>query len=226
MSKIKDLPEDKRPREKLEKYGPASLTDAELLSVLLRAGYTGKNVKTLSSYLLSRFSIKELFDLRFEELVNLKGIGKGKAATLKASFELCRRGADNADHNITIENSKDAFQQLVEFRNKKQEYLIALYLDARNQLINKSIITKGTINANLISPREVFAKALKTTAISIVLAHNHPSGDHVPSREDIEITNKLVQAGKTMDITIFDHIIISKNGFLSIREEKPEIFKP
>lgn len=224
--KIKDIPESDRPREKLVKNGTKRLKDEDLLAILFRSGYKGKNVIELSKYLLKKYSLKKLLRLTYKDLINLKGIGPAKAATIKAAFELCRRALSiNDKSKVKIDNAKDAFAQVTDLCNKKQEHLVALYLNARNELLARETITVGILTANLISPREIFSKALDNLAISIVLVHNHPSGDETPSSEDLSITEKLIKAGKIMDVSIFDHLIVSKNGYTSLRQKAPAIFK-
>ena len=225
MAKIKEMPKNERPREKLSKNGSSNLKDEELLAILLRGGYKGKSVISLSKHILKNYPLKELLALSYEDLTKLKGIGPAKAATLKAAFELCKRGLRVANGAVlTIDNAKDAFAQVVDLCDKKQEYLVAIYLNARNELLSKDVITIGTLETNLISPRDVFIKALEKNAAFVILAHNHPSGDKTPSTEDIQITKKFAAAGKVMDIGIFDHIIVSKNGYTSIRRMQPALF--
>lgn len=226
MAKIKDIPKANRPREKLKKKGSQNLKEAELLAILLRTGYAGKNVLALAKHLLRERSMSELFNLSYKDLSKLKGIGEAKAITLQAAFELSKRALKaGEDDKVIIDKAKDAFAQVANLVNKKQEYLVVLYLNGRNQLIDKEVITIGTLKANLISPREIFSSALDKTAAFVILAHNHPSGDETPSSEDMAITKKIVKAGKIMDVEVFDHLIVSQNGYFSFRQKKPEIFK-
>jgi DNA repair protein RadC len=225
MPKIKDLPKTARPREKLARTNPSNLKDEELLAILLSTGYRGKSAIELAKYLLKKYTLPELLTLNYKDLVNLKGLGPAKAATLKAAFELCQRGLKiSSPTKITIDNAKDTFAQVAALRDKKQEHLIALFLNARNELLAKETIAVGTLTANLISPREIFTRALDHLAASVVLAHNHPSGDPKPSEEDIRITEKLIAAGKVMDVTLFDHLIVSTDGYFSMRQKMPILF--
>lgn len=225
MAKIKDLPKTARPREKLARTKPANIKDEELLAILLATGYKGKNAIELAKYLLKKHTLPKLLTLNYESLVNLKGLGPAKAANLKAAFELCQRGLKiGSPTRITIDNAKDTFAQVAALRDKKQEHLVALFLNARNELLAKETIAIGTLTENLISPREIFTKALDHLAASVVLAHNHPSGDENPSSEDLRITEKLIAAGKVMDITLFDHLIVSVNGYFSMRQKMPILF--
>lgn len=225
MAKIKDLPKTARPREKLARASASGLKDKELLAILLGTGYKGKSAIELAKYLLDKHTLPKLLTMDYKDLVGLKGLGPAKAASFKAAFELCKRGLQISEGaKLTIDTAKDVFAQVTDLCHKKQEHLVALYLSARNELLAKETITIGILEANLISPREVFAEALNNAAASVVLVHNHPSGDQTPSIEDIEITRKFVEAGKVMDIGIFDHIIVSKNGYTSIRQMNPALF--
>ena len=195
------------------------------MAILLATGYKGKSALELAKYLLKKHTLPEFLALDYKNLVNLKGLGPAKAANLKAAFELCKRGLKmGSPAKITIDNAKDTFAQVTNLRNKKQEHLVALFLNARNELLAKETIAIGTLTENLISPREIFTKALDLLAASVVLIHNHPSGDENPSSEDIRITEKIIAAGKVMDITLFDHLIVSANGYFSIRQKIPILF--
>ena len=217
MAKIKDLPKHKRPREKLMEKGVENLRDSELMAVLLRTGIKGKNVLKISREILRKFPKKKLLALDFEKLSRIKGIGIGKACLLLSAFELTKRALDVEDSNLpAINNAKDAVAQLQELRIAKKEHFIVLYLNARNQLIHKETISIGTLNASLVHPREVFKPAIEHLAASIIVAHNHPSGDAEASEDDIKLTKRLIDAGKIMGINLVEHIIITKNDFKCI----------
>ncbi|MCK4592026.1 DNA repair protein RadC [Candidatus Parcubacteria bacterium] len=221
MAKIKNLPKHEQPREKLIEKGVENLRDSELMAVLLRTGIEGKNVLKVSEEILSKFPKKKLLALDFEKLSKIKGIGVGKACLLLAAFELTKRALDVEDNNLPMINSaKDVLAQLQELRTAKREHFIVLYLNARNQLIHKETISVGIINANLVHPREVFYPAIECLAVSIILAHNHPSGGATPSKDDLELTNRLKKAGELMGIEVLDHIIITKDNFKSINNQK------
>lgn len=219
--KIKDLPKSDRPREKLIAKGAENLKDSELLAILLRTGKAGKNVIEVASQILTKYSKKRLLQMTYQDLVKIGGIDSAKATTLLAAFELARRALEVNDANLpTINNAKDAAAQLSDIRDLKKEHFVVLYLNAKNQLVHKDTISMGTLNANLVHPREVFEPALKNSAAQIVAAHNHPSGDPKPSEDDLEITKRLTEAGKMMGVEMMDHIIVSKNGHFSFKEEK------
>ena len=218
--KIKDLPKVERPREKLVAKGAENLKDSELLAILLRTGRAGKNVIEIASQILAKHSKKRLLQMNYQDLLKISGIDSAKAVTLLAAFELSKRVLEvNDTSSPTISNAKDAVAQLTDLRDLKKEHFVVLYLNARNQLVRKEIVSIGTLNANLVHPREVFEPAIKHSAANIIVAHNHPSGDSKPSEDDLKITKRLIEAGKIMGIEIADHIIVAKNSHLSFKEE-------
>ena len=219
--KIKDLPKIERPREKLIAKGVENLKDSELLAILLRTGKTGKNVIEIASQILSKYSKKRLLQMTYNDLSKISGIDSAKATTLLAAFELSKRALEVNDTNLpVISDAKDAVAQLSDMRDLKKEHFVVLYLNAKNQLVHKETISMGTLNANLVHPREVFEPALKHSAAQIIAAHNHPSGDPKPSEDDIELTKRLTEAGKMMGVELMDHVIVSKNSHFSFKEEK------
>ena len=219
--KIKDLPKSDRPREKLIAKGAENLKDSELLAILLRTGTIGKNVIEIASQILSKYSKKRLLQMTYTDLSKISGIDSAKATTLLAAFELSKRALEVNDTNLpVISDAKDAVAQLSDMRDLKKEHFVVLYLNAKNQLVHKETISMGTLNANLVHPREVFEPALKYSAAQIIAAHNHPSGDPKPSEDDLEVTKRLTDAGKMMGIEVMDHVIVSKNSHFSFKEEK------
>ncbi len=219
--KIKELPKIERPRERLIAKGAENLKDSELLAILLRTGRAGKNVIEIASQILAKHSKKRLLQMTYQDLVKINGIDSAKATTLLAAFELSKRAMEVNDTNLpTIVTPKDVVAQLTELYQNKKEHFIVLYLNARNQLVHKETISIGTLNANLVHPREVFEPALKHSAANIMVAHNHPSGDPKPSEDDLEITKRLVEAGKMMGVEVLDHVIIATNSVFSFKEEK------
>jgi len=220
MTKIKDLPKHERPREKLIEKGSSGLKDRELLAILLGTGREGKNVLDVAQEILAKHPMKKLLALDYEKLAEIKGIGPSKACSLLAAFELTKRALEVEDNNLpTINSAKDAVAQLQELRTAKKEHFVALYLNARNQLIHKETISIGTLNASLVHPREIFEPAIKNLASQIIIAHNHPSGDQSASEEDIKITKRLTSAGELLGIEVLDHIIITENGHASLKEK-------
>jgi DNA repair protein RadC len=180
----------------------------------------GKNVIEIAAQILSKNSKKRLLQMTYQDLVKIGGIDSAKATTLLAAFELSKRALEVNDTNLpAILTPQDVVAQLTELRLNKKEHFIVLYLNARNQLMHKETISVGTLNANLVHPREVFEPALKHSAAGIMVAHNHPSGDPKPSEDDIKLTKRLTEAGEMMGVQIMDHIIVAKNSHLSFREE-------
>ena len=219
--RIKDLPKVERPREKLVAKGAENLKDSELLAILLRTGKAGKNVIEIASQILTKHSKKRLLQMTYQDLVKIDGIDSAKATTLLAAFELAKRALEVDDSNLpVISTPKDVVAQLTELRHNKREHFVVLYLNARNQLVHKETISMGTLNANLVHPREVFEPALKHSAAGIMVAHNHPSGDPKPSEDDLEITKRLAEAGKMMGVELLDHVIIATNKHFSFKEAK------
>jgi len=219
--KIKDLPKSDRPREKLVAKGAENLKDSELLAILLRTGKAGKNVIEIASQILTKHSKKRLLQMTYQDLVKIGGIDSAKATTLLAAFELSKRALEVNDTNLpTINDAKDAVAQLADLRDLKKEHLVALYINARNKLIHRDLVSVGTLNANLVHPREVFEPAIARASAQVIVAHNHPSGDPEPSEDDLIITKKLVDGGKLLDIELIDHIIITKTGYLSFKDKK------
>ncbi len=208
------------PREKLAEKGPAALKDYELMAILMRTGTSGKDVMQISKEILKKFPTKKLLALDYAKLSKINGIGPGKASLLLAAFELTKRALEVEDNNLpTINSAKDAMAQLQELRAAKKEHFVVLYLNARNQLIHKEAISVGTLNASLIHPREVFKPAVDHLAASVIVAHNHPSGDCEPSEDDLKVTEKLKEAGKIMGVEIIDHIIVTGSGFRGLKEQ-------
>lgn len=216
--KIKELPKIERPREKLEKYGPGKLSSSELLAILLRTGGKGVNVVEMSAKILKKFSGVGLATASFTELKKTFGLGPAKACEIVACFEMGRRLLQNKKEALIL-SPQEVWQELKDIRDHKKEHFVIFYLDTRNQEIKRETISVGTLNANLVHPREVFEPAIKHNAAHILVAHNHPSGNTEPSAEDIEVTKRLVEAGKLLGIEVLDHVIVSQAGFASFKEQ-------
>jgi len=220
-NRIKDLPKVERPRERLISKGPENLKDEELLAILLRTGREGKNVLDLAKQILSKYSKKRILKLNYEDLIKIKGINSAKACTILAAIELVKRALEIGEETLpVIRSTKDVIAQAVYMREKSREHLMVLFLNARNEMIYKKPMFVGALNANLVNPREIFQEALKQNAASIILAHNHPSGDAEPSEDDLTITKRIIEAGKIMGIDVLDHVIITKNKPFSFKENK------
>lgn len=213
--KIKDLPKVERPREKLEKYGPEKLSEAELLAILLWTGTKNLNVVDLSKKILRKFKNGKISEIGLEELKTTDGLGIAKACEIIACFELGRRFLKGKQTSVLL-SPKDVWDRMADIRGSKKEHFVVFYLDSRSQEIKREIISVGTLNESLVHPREVFEPAIAHKAASIIIAHNHPSGDLEPSDADIGITKKLVDAGKILDIKIIDHVIVVKDKWGTI----------
>lgn len=224
--KIKETPIEKRPREKLIKDGPDTLTDAELLAVVLNTGLWKKNyyedVLELSSRILKEYGSQAIIsEKNVEKLMRELEIPKVKACQVVACFELGRRFFKKDEEEIYIRDSKDTYNYLKDkMANLKKEQFRGLYLNSRNKLIHDEIISLGTLTTNLVHPREVFQPAIQHSAAAIILVHNHPSGDPEPSEDDVKITQQIIEASKIINIEILDHIIIGKNEYLSLKDKK------
>lgn len=220
------MPISERPRERLQALGADKLSAGELLAIILRSGKKGEPVTQLAQRLMSKFgNIQRLADASVEELSEISGIGAAKATQIKAALELGRRLIDfgiPSKVNI-INNPKQVIDFIYpELMDKKQEYFYLITVNSRNQIINKENISKGSLNASIVEPREVFSPAIRANAAAVIFAHNHPSGDPNPSAEDISLTRKLVEGGRLLNIEVLDHIIITKdrNKYLSFKKEK------
>ena len=218
---IHDLPKSERPRERLQKHGAEALSSQELIALILGRGIRGESVMVTAQRLLSAFgNIKNLSEASIEELSKVKGIGIAKAAQLKASFELARRKDDYDYAKISVKSHQDVVKLVSpKLKDKKKEQFLILCLDIRNNLIKIGNISTGTLDANLVHPREVFKEAIQSLASSIILVHNHPSGSTEPSDADIDITKRILETGKIIGIDVLDHIIIAENKSLSFKEK-------
>lgn len=224
--KLNDIPVMEKPRERLLSVGVENLTNEELISIILRCGTKNYSVKEVSNNILANINnINELNNLDIYELSQLKGVGLIKAITLKASIELGKRV-----NNIEIENKMvlnnaekvhEAFKSL--FIGLKQEKLLAIYLDNKKKLITYKIITIGTKDQTLFHPRDILYNAIKCNASGIIIIHNHPSGEIIPSREDIEMTNQLINACKDVGIPLLDHLITNSQKYYSFFREGEHI---
>lgn len=219
MPILHDLPKQDRPREKLIKYGPNKLSNHELLAIILGSGRKGKNVLELAKEVLRKINKEELLTTDVLTLKKQVGIGLVKACQLISCFELGKRFLKEKKSTL-IMKPEDIWREMKEIRGNKKEYLVIFYLDVRNQVIRKEIISIGSLNSSLIHPREVFEPAVSHLAAQIIISHNHPSGDPSPSEEDIEVTKRLIQVGEILGIEIIDHVIVTEKEFFSMKEKK------
>ncbi len=219
---IRDLPTEERPREKLKALGAEALSNAELLAILLRTGSDRESALQLAVRLLSLGGgLRELPGLSLEDLQELRGVGPAKAAQLKAALEIGRRLAtmppDQAERITSPQRAAALFME--ELRYKKKEHFMIMLLNTKNHLLSREEISIGSLNASIVHPREIFKIPLRKSAASIILVHNHPSGDPSPSQEDLEVTRRLVEAGNLLGIAVRDHLIIGDGCYFSFKEK-------
>ena len=224
MIKIKDLPLLDRPIERLINKGVESLSNEELLAIILRTGTKEKSAKDLAAQLISKYrSVKELSNVSFEQLSSVSGIGRSKASILMSCFELSKRINMSVDSLINIKaNNPDIIFEYYKdlLKDKNQEYFYAIYLNTKNRIIKDKLLFIGTINYSVVHPREVFKEAYLAGASSIILVHNHPTGNIFPSSNDIDTTKKLKETGDIMGVKVVDHIIIGKDKYYSFYQNK------
>jgi DNA repair protein RadC len=223
--RIKDLPVCERPYEKLEKYGAEMLTNSELLAIIIKTGGRNDTSVTLAQRILSHDGENEglsfLHNYTIEQLMKIEGVGRVKAIQVKAVMELSKRAASSGSRQkLTIKTPEDVVSLLMEeMRHYKKEIFKIVLLNTKSQVIKYFDISVGSLNSSIVHPREVFSEAVKVSCSAVIFAHNHPSGDPEPSREDIETTKRLVDAGNILGIKVFDHIIIGDNSYISLKEK-------
>jgi len=219
---IRDVHIADRPRERLIRQGAESLSNQELIAILLRTGTKQESVLVLANRILSSFDkIQDLKDATIEELMLVKGVGKAKAVQILAAAEIGKRMyRKHSEGRYTIRSPEDAAAYLMtDMASLNQEHFVALFLNVKNEVLHKQTIFIGSLNSSIVHPREVFREAVKRSAASIIVAHNHPSGNPSPSPEDIEVTKRLIEAGSIMGIEVLDHVIIGDHQFLSMKEK-------
>ena len=221
---IKNWPEDERPRERLLRFGADELSTAQLLAIILRTGGRNKSALELAREILVKFNnLKEIEDASIAEFSELKGIGAAKIAQIKAAFELGKRLIANEKRNTSqwpcFNNSSQVYTYYMpKFYGLKKEKFLCTLLDTKNKVFKETTVSEGTLTSSLVHPREVFRYAIKEAAASVLFVHNHPSGDPSPSRDDIDITKRLIETGKIIGINVLDHIIIGDGRYLSLIE--------
>lgn len=218
---LKEIPKKQRPREKLIKYGPDVLKNGELMAIILNTGYREETVMELSHRIIKEYGSKAIAqEKNVGRLMETLGIPPVKACQIVACFELGRRFFEEEPGRFpTIRSPEDAYRYLKGMKKLKKEQFRGLYLNTRNKIIHDEIISIGTLTANLVHPREVFQPAIEYLAAGIIIAHNHPSGDPNPSKDDLVVTRQMVEVGKTMAIEILDHIIIGNERYVSLKDK-------
>ncbi len=213
---IKELPEFDRPREKLLELGASSLSDSELIAIILRTGSRGKNALDLARELLRHFgSVHKLSEAHIEELLRFRGLGKTKAVTLVAALELGKRALSNRGRKNRITSPEEALQLIDRFRHSKMEVFGVITLNVKGVPIGVHEISKGGVSSVSITPKEVFYPVIRDLSSAMIVFHNHPSGNVEPSREDIELTEKLLKIASELEVQLLDHIIISSSDYFS-----------
>ena len=212
---IKDLPEFSRPREKLQERGVEALNDKELIAVILGSGNKGQDVMTLATK-ISRIVAEKKSGLSLDDLISIDGIGLAKASQILSGMELARRHL--IKECITITEPAHVLPLLSDIIQKQQEHFVCISLNGANEVIEKRLVTVGLLNNCQVHPREVFADVITDRAASVIFAHNHPSGEIIPSKSDIAFQEQLSEAGRILGINIVDHLIVSKRGYYSFQE--------
>ncbi len=216
--RVKDLPDGEKPREKMIKEGPSVLSEVELLAVVLGVGTRKEEVFAMASRIFKQYGENTIVNQTDpNEIEKELDIPLAKACQIVASFELGRRFFKKTNGgSVVVRTPKQAYDFLKDMRDLPKEHLRGIYLNSRHRVIHDEIISIGSLTASIVHPREVFTPALECRAVAVIVAHNHPSGNTKPTKEDIEITNQLVEAGRILGIDLLDHIIVSKNGFVSV----------
>jgi DNA repair protein RadC len=217
------MPEKERPREKLEVNGAEGVSNQELLAILLRTGTRDKSALILAQEIINQVeTFSQLRTVSLDQLMKIKGIGKAKAIQILAAIELGKRTSSYIlERGLQIKSPVDCADYIAEeVKHLEQEHFIGVYLDTKNRVLAKKTLFVGSLNRSLVHPREVFKEALKHGCASIIVCHNHPSGDPTPSTQDISITKRLMEIGELMGIEILDHLVIGTDGYISMREEK------
>ncbi|WP_232423559.1 RadC family protein [Bacillus massilioanorexius] len=219
---IRDFPNSERPRERFIHGGPQSLSNQELIALLLRTGTKNESVLQLSERLIAHFDgLRMLKDASIEEITSINGIGEAKAIQLLAAVEIGRRVSNLCyTDRYVIRSPEDCANYCMnDMRFLTQEHFVCIYLNTKNQVLHKQTIFIGSLNASIVHPREVFKEAFRRSAASIICIHNHPSGDPTPSKEDIEVTKRLIECGKIIGIDVLDHLIIGEKKYVSLKEK-------
>jgi len=218
MKKMRDLPTADRPREKLAKKGVAALSETELVEAIIGRGTIHRDVRAVARDICDAIRKNGCLP-SYEDIRNIKGVGQTKAAQVMACFELGRRHYMEKNSTRKILKPEDVLPLVDDIRAHRQEHFICIWLNGAGELLGKRVITVGLVNHSLVHPREVFSDAITDRAASIICVHNHPSGSLEPSSQDIAITRQLRDAGTTLGIPLLDHIIVTKDGFISLKEK-------
>jgi DNA repair protein RadC len=216
---IESLPEAERPRERLLESGPGALTDRDLVAVVLGSGGEGASALDIAERVIHSVNLRLLPRVPVEDLLAVRGLGPARAAQLLAAAELGRRLWPDGEAAL-VRGPEAVFELTRDIRGANREHFVGIYLNTRNQVLRREVISIGSLNASIVHPREVFTPAIAVSAASLVLAHNHPSGDPTPSEEDLAITHRLVDAGRLLGIEVLDHVIVCRDAYASFKERR------
>ncbi|MCS7458727.1 DNA repair protein RadC [Paenibacillus doosanensis] len=219
---LRDVPNEERPRERMMQYGAQALSNAELLAILLRTGTVQESAVHLAQRLLSQAGgLRNLVDMSLQQLTEIKGIGEAKGLQVQAGIELGRRLARSGmTETVTVRSPEDVSGLMMEeMRYLQKEHFVCLFLNTKNHVIGQETLSMGSLNASIVHPREVFRAAIKRSSASIICVHNHPSGDPTPSSEDVQMTQRLVEAGDIVGIDVLDHVVIGDRRYISLKEQ-------
>ena len=215
-----DVEESERPRERLFELGPGALSDADLVALVFGSGSGGESVLDVAARVTRSIHLRKLHQTAVEDLLAVKGMGPARAAQLLAAAEIGRRLWPDADPIPLVRGPETIFELTADIRRSNREHFVGFYLNSRNQVLRREIISIGSLNASIVHPREVFIPALAVSAASLILAHNHPSGDPSPSEEDLAITRRIAESGRLLGIELLDHVVVAREAYTSFKERR------
>ena len=215
-----DVEESERPRERLFELGPGTLSDADLVALVFGSGSGGEGVLDVAARVTRSIHLRRLHQTAVEDLLAVKGMGPARAAQLLAAAEIGRRLWPDADPIPLVRGPETIFELTADIRRSNREHFVGFYLNSRNQVLRREIISIGSLNASIVHPREVFIPALAVSAASLILAHNHPSGDPSPSEEDLAITRRITESGRLLGIELLDHVVVARDAYTSFKERR------
>jgi DNA repair protein RadC len=215
-----DVEESERPRERLFELGPGALSDADLVALVFGSGSGGEGVLDVAARVTRSVHLRRLHQTAVEDLLAIKGMGPARAAQLLAAAEIGRRLWPDADPIPLVRGPETIFELTADIRRSNREHFVGFYLNSRNQVLRREIISIGSLNASIVHPREVFIPALAVSAASLILAHNHPSGDPSPSEEDLAITRRITESGRLLGVELLDHVVVARDAYTSFKERR------
>ena len=215
-----DVEESERPRERLFELGPGALSDADLVALVFGSGSGGESVLDVAARVTRSIHLRRLHQTAVEDLLAIKGMGPARAAQLLAAAEIGRRLWPDADPIPLVRGPETIFELTADIRRSNREHFVGFYLNSRNQVLRREIISIGSLNASIVHPREVFIPALAVSAASLILAHNHPSGDPSPSEEDLAITRRITESGRLLGVELLDHVVVARDAYTSFKERR------